>query len=51
MNTTYECNWFWVERKYWDFIISVIISLIFAFIVVKVCMCIFNNYDGDNDIN
>ena len=45
MDITFECNWFWEERKFWALIVSVIITLIFTFFVAKVGMWIF---DDDN---
>ena len=48
MDTISECNWFWEERKFCALIVSVIVTLIFTFIVVKVGMWIFND---DDDIN
>ena len=36
MDTTYEADWFWKEKIFWIFIITVIIIYIFAFIIAKV---------------
>ena len=48
MDIASDCNWFWEERKFWSLIVSVIITLIFTFFIVKVGMWIF---DDDDDVN